>query len=82
MGGVPMAYREVTDRSGRAWKVWDTYPGSEPRVSVSEEMLGGWLTFECADEKRRLARPPEDWAVMTEGELLGLLAGAGLVRPS
>lgn len=77
-----MAYREVTDRAGRAWKVWDTHPVSEPRVSVSEEMLGGWLTFECADEKRRLTPPPEGWAGMTEAELLGLLADAALVRPT
>jgi len=32
-----------------------------PRASVAEEFAYGWLCFETAGEKRRLAPVPEDW---------------------
>lgn len=31
------------------------------RNPVAEEYAYGWLCFECADEKRRLAPVPEGW---------------------
>ena len=31
------------------------------RANIAEEFTYGWLCFECADEKRRLAPVPEGW---------------------
>jgi len=33
----------------------------QPRANIAEEFTYGWLCFECADEKRRLAPVPEGW---------------------
>lgn len=31
------------------------------RANIAEEFTYGWLCFECAEEKRRLAPVPEGW---------------------
>lgn len=55
-----MAYREFTDREGRRWRAWDTYP---MKASLTDpEFRDGWLCFECEGAgKRRLAPVPERW---------------------
>ncbi|HEX9221360.1 MAG TPA: hypothetical protein VF858_12825, partial [Gemmatimonadaceae bacterium] len=39
----------------------------------------GWLCFESANERRRLARFPQDWDRMADRDLLGLLTKAAVV---
>jgi hypothetical protein len=45
----------------------------EARVVVPEQLQAGWLAFQCARERRRLAPIPVDWAEMTDEELVDLL---------
>jgi hypothetical protein len=54
-----MAIREFTDSSGVKWRVWSTVP----RVSGIYDMSlrAGWLTFESASGRRRLAPIPRGW---------------------
>jgi hypothetical protein len=69
-----MAYREYTDSSGAAWKVWNTAP--VPGAVLSSVMRDGWLTFECDGERRRLAPVPPDWEQLTAAELERLCGAA------
>lgn len=71
-----MAYREIDDTHGRQWRVWDTYPQSGKEGSYSTEYAGGWLTFECEAEKRRLIPVPSGWDEQPSTELLLLLTRA------
>jgi hypothetical protein len=54
-----MAMREFTDSSGVEWRVWDTTP--QPRAVYDERLKGGWLTFESAVTRKRLAPIPRGW---------------------
>lgn len=57
-----MAYREFVDDEGVFWRVWDTMPvGAVTLRSVSPAYANGWLTFESAAERRRLAPIPPAW---------------------
>ena len=57
-----MAYAEFTDRAGRLWRVWHTFPEvPEVVTTLPEDWKGGWLTFESGEDKRRLAPVPEGW---------------------
>lgn len=40
-----------------------------PRMEFREGFAGGWLCFECADEKRRLTPIPPDWACCADARL-------------
>ena len=66
--------REFTDCSGKRWRVWDVSPNVRTFTTTSEaeaataaspfptmEFSGGWLCFESAEEKRRLAPIPPEW---------------------
>jgi hypothetical protein len=64
-----MAHRTFTDRNGTEWQVWDIVPGTKVRHSLA----GGWLTFESATEKRRLAPIPLYWVHAEDAELARLL---------
>ena len=77
-----MAYREITDQDGRTWRMWDTDPHQfAGRQVIAQEYASGWLTFECADEKRRVAPAPARWEEMDSADLLRLLAGAEVIGP-
>lgn len=70
---------------GAEWTVWDTHPltagaVATGRLAVADGFADGWLTFECADEKRRLAPVPVEWFHLTDGQLAALLEGAAPVR--
>ena len=57
-----MSYREFVDDGGILWRVWDTHPVAASRLrTVSPGYAGGWLTFECHLERRRLAPIPPAW---------------------
>lgn len=78
-----MAVRDFTDSAGIEWRVWPVTPDQiQPRTAV-EDYLGdygeGWLCFESASERRRLASFPADWADMDDAGLEELLARASVV---
>lgn len=64
--------RTVRDGQGRVWKIWHVVPQSAVLIQTSPEMGGGWLCFESESDKRRLARPPEGWAGLSDKALLEL----------
>ena len=68
-----MAYREFEDGTGRRWMAWDTYPQSETLTRVRSDYARGWLSFECAAERRRYAPVPEGGEVFEESQLCTLL---------
>ncbi|HET7456366.1 MAG TPA: hypothetical protein VFJ74_01855 [Gemmatimonadaceae bacterium] len=78
-----MALREFRDRAGHEWKAWDIRPESMHPVTAREMFVGryvdfqeGWLVFESAHERRRLAPYPSLWAEFSVEDLEQLLAMA------
>ncbi len=67
-----MSYRTFQDASGVEWQAWDVFPSTDVRNTLQ----GGWLTFQSATEKRRLAPVPLYWVSMDEAELRRLLDSA------
>jgi hypothetical protein len=72
-----MSVREFTDSKNVIWRVWDVTTAQMHPVTKNEEFMGdladGWLAFESATEKRRLAAPyPPNWASMSIPELEAL----------
>lgn len=72
-----MAVREFTDTNNIVWRVWDVTTAQMHPVTKNEDFMGeladGWLAFESAYEKRRLAAPyPAEWATMSIPELEAL----------
>lgn len=54
--------RTFTDSSGTEWDVFEVHPGSGRTVSrVPPEFRDGWLCFQSASERRRLAPIPLHW---------------------
>ena len=52
------------------------------RVTVSAELVQGWLTFQAGREKRRLAPIPSGWEAAAERQLEQYCARAHPVRPT
>ncbi len=52
------------------------HPGSIPRGKIAGALEGGWLAFEGAGERRRLAPVPPGWFNASDAELVELLARA------
>ena len=77
-----MALRDFTDVGGTVWQVWEIVPSPRQggRGLYAEGMSNGWLCFESAREKRRLAPAPEGWAAYTDAELDVCLGCAEIVR--
>jgi hypothetical protein len=67
-----MSYRTFQDASGEEWQVWDVFPSTDVRNTLQ----GGWLTFQSAEEKRRLAPVPLYWVSADDAELRRLLESA------
>jgi hypothetical protein len=68
---LAVGYREFVDDAGTYWRVWDTHPVAANTLrSVSPTYAGGWLTFESAAERRRLAPIPTEWEFASR-DLLG-----------
>jgi hypothetical protein len=80
-----MAVRDIVDEDGNSWKVWAVMSSAIHPKTAAEDFLGeysdGWLCFECANQRRRLARFPQDWDRMAEKDLLRLLKNAEIVQP-
>jgi hypothetical protein len=59
---VPVERRSGADRRNLA----------ETRVRLTNGLTLGWLTFDCTDEKRRLAPVPDGWDALPDRELCEL----------
>jgi hypothetical protein len=64
------------------WEGSERRRTTEYRILLGGEWVSGWLAFETAGEKRRLAPYPENWAELTAAELEALCARAIRVKPS
>jgi hypothetical protein len=62
--------RGFTDSTGTEWRVWEVFPtqaGFSPATEVLSKttllpaFANGWLCFESAQQKRRLAPIPQGW---------------------
>ena len=69
-----MPIREFTDQQGVRWRVWQTYPARGS--SHPEALRDGWLTFECADCKKRLVPIPDGWEQVPDAQLAQFLNSA------
>jgi hypothetical protein len=49
---------------------------AEYRVALGHAMANGWICFESASEKRRLAPYPENWETLPDDEFARLLETA------
>ncbi len=80
-----MAVRDIRDDAGTTWKVWAVMASSIHPKTAAEDYLGeyseGWLCFESANQRRRLARFPQNWGKLPDKELLRLLKSAQVVQP-
>src|SRR5690349_12657817 len=83
---IGMAIREFVDDRHVEWKVWCVTPEQMRPVHAREMFHGryvdyqeGWLVFESAAERRRLAPFPGKWAELSDEELGTLLRGAQVV---
>ncbi|GAC1516200.1 MAG: hypothetical protein NVS1B4_09960 [Gemmatimonadaceae bacterium] len=78
-GDTEGALREVTDASGRMWRVWAVTPGQlRPRADADRlpgDYQNGWLAFETVDgeHRKRLARYPAGWWAAADADLTALL---------
>ena len=78
--------RGFKDRTGGEWRVWevvpskagiDTSPRTQSRTSLSSTpYANGWLCFESATEKRRLAPIPDGWEMRPPAAIAELLQQA------
>jgi hypothetical protein len=79
-----MAVRDFVDTNGITWRVWPVTPESLQPKTAAEDYLGeygdGWLCFESATERRRLARYPARWDELSDAELRTLLKAAAVVQ--
>lgn len=73
-----MGYREYTDHDGVAWQVWDTRP--DRAANVRAPYAGGWLSFECETERRRLQPIPDAWAEAVDERIGEWLGQAEVIR--
>jgi hypothetical protein len=62
-----MPVLEFVDANGVRWRVWNTVPTR--RTSLGGEFDRGWLTFESATQRRRLAPIPRNWESATPERL-------------
>lgn len=67
---------------GTEWTVWDVVPSLETRLPLSERTEAGWLCFQSAAEKRRIAPAPAGWEEWSDETLAERLRQAAVVRPS
>jgi hypothetical protein len=61
---------------GRIWTVWEVVPQTGLKTTVpafDPDYVGGWLVFQCEQEKRRFAPLPPGWVDFTDQDLCRLL---------
>jgi hypothetical protein len=80
--GESGSVRQLTDRQGRAWRIWAVLPETMKRFTGVETLMGeyrlGWLAFESVDGelRKRLTNYPDDWQSLPAPELEALLERA------
>jgi hypothetical protein len=81
-----MASRTFTAPDGTPWQAWSVIPGdhsdwpTHARNQLPGALAGGWLAFECLNEKRRLSPIPPDWEDGSEADLWAHCLAAAPVR--
>lgn len=76
-----MAVRSFVDPEDREWSVWDVTPSRKSDLFLPADMAEGWLCFEAAHEKRRLAPYGTEWEGMDGPALWDLCQRAVPVKP-
>lgn len=74
-----MPIREFRDSEGVLWRVWDTTPWVG--AVYDDRLKGGWLTFESAAGRKRLAPIPPAWDQALDERLELMCRAADVVRP-
>ena len=84
--------RGFTDSTGVEWQVWEVFPNKASDGAYADTsshsslkdtaFANGWLCFESADEKRRLAPIPAGWEFRETKILEQLRDKATLVSPT
>lgn len=65
--------REVSDVEGVKWMVYEVRRSlTESDIAVPEALRGGWLCFESATHKKRIAPVPTEWRKLSDAALLEL----------
>jgi hypothetical protein len=65
--------RDVTDGRGERWLVYEVQRAAAASdVVVPEPLREGWLCFESATHKKRVAPIPSGWGELSEAGLLQL----------
>lgn len=66
-----MPHRAFLSGDSGEWQVWDVIPTAthRRRSSVAPGLETGWLCFERAGEKKRLAPIPEGWHEYGDADL-------------
>lgn len=75
--------RSFRDSAGRLWGAFAVTPDAMIGVRIDvlpDAYASGWLVFESAEERRRLAPFPADWASCSDIALRRLLEDAGRVK--
>ena len=74
--------RVFDDVRGKRWRVFAVHPSAATveRAALPEPFLKGWLSFDSADEVRRVAPIPEQWQELSIDELR-LLCKSAEVAP-
>jgi hypothetical protein len=75
-----MAIRDFRDSAGVVWRVWSTMPRAGAVYDDSHK--AGWLTFESATTRKRLAPIPRGWEEATPERLELMCRAAEVVRRS
>lgn len=78
-----MALRNLL-HGGTEWLAWDVHPLPKGRIKIAIATAAGleegWLCFESAGEKRRVAPIPHGWEEWPDDHLARCIAGAEVVR--
>lgn len=73
MPGEAHMIMQYVDGEGRHWVVREVRDPNlamiPPHLLTQPEFAGGWLLFETAGEKRRLAPYPDDWMQLSVRQL-------------
>jgi hypothetical protein len=51
------------------------------RIALPPRLAGGWIAFECGDERRRVAPIPQGWSELDEDALRALWRDAEALPP-
>jgi len=54
------------------WTVWEIPRITHGRPRLPDDLATGWLAFQSATERRRLAPTPQGWQTMTDEQLESL----------